>query len=145
MGSKVGNALEQSRRSERLAVDAEARLRPNGWSSIEIRVLDISSCGFRGRCEARLAVGGGVSIDIAGIGSVDAQVEWQRGGSFGARFYHPIDLGVCAWRSADRPSRLARLLVERAATKGVGRDGAEIELRRHVLGALPGRKAGAAR
>lgn len=140
MGSKVGNALDQGRRSERLAIDAEARMRPNSWSSVEVRVVDISACGFRARCEARLAVGSGVSIDVPGIGAVDAQVEWQRGGSFGARFYRAIDLDRCEWRFADRPNPLARLLVERAAARAAGREGAEGAIRRQILQALPVRK-----
>lgn len=145
MGSKAGNALEQSRRSERLAVDAEVRLRPNSWSSLEVRVVDISACGFRARSEARLPVGGGVSIDIPGLGAVDAQVEWQRGGSFGARFYREIDLARCDWKFGDRPSPLARLLVERAAANAVGRHEAERVLRRQILSALPVHKIGAGR
>lgn len=142
---KVGNALDQSRRSERLAVDAEARLRPNSWSSLEVRLADISACGFRARTEARLAIGGGVSIDIPGIGAVEAQVEWQRGGSFGARFFRDIDLERCEWQFGERRNPLARLLVERAAAKAVGRDGAESALRRQILASLPVRKITIAR
>lgn len=145
MGPKVDDAVGQSRRSERLAIDAEARLRPNSWSSIGVRVLDISACGFRAQAEARLAVGSGVSLDVPGVGTVDAQVEWQRGGSFGARFYRQIDLDRCEWRSAERPSPLARLLVERAAAKAAVREAAEEEIRRQILGAFPVRKIGAAR
>ena len=131
---------EQGRRAERVAVDAETRLRPNSWSSVEVRVLDLSSFGFRAHCEARLQPGGCVTLEISGIGAVEAQVEWQRGDEFGARFLRPIDLGSCRWKQADRESQLARLLVERANAKGAGRDAAELAIRRQILAALPIKK-----
>ena len=134
---------EQGRRADRVAVDAETRLRPNSWSSVEVRVLDLSSFGFRAQCEARLRPGGCVTLDVPGIGDVEAQVEWQRGDEFGARFLHPIPLESCRWQQADRESHLARLLVERANAKSVGRDAAELAIRRQILAALPIRKAGA--
>ena len=131
---------EQGRRADRIAVDAETRLRPNSWSSVEVRVLDLSSLGFRAHCEARLQPGGCVTLDIPGIGAVEAQVEWQRGDEFGARFLRPIDLGNCRWQQADQESPLARLLVERANAKSVGRDAAELAIRRQILAALPIKK-----
>jgi hypothetical protein len=128
------------RRSQRLALDAEARLRPNSWSSLQIRMVDLSSSGFRAECEARVKPGGSVSLDVPGIGAVEAQVEWQRGGQFGARFFAPIELKSCQWTFRERHHALARLLVERAAAKRAGRRGAEGQLRREILSALPMRK-----
>ena len=131
---------EQGRRAQRVAVDAETRLRPNSWSSVEVRVLDLSSFGFRAHCEARLRAGGCVTLDVPGIGTVEAQVEWQRGDEFGARFLAPIALESCRWRPVDEESPLARLLVERANAKSVGRDAAELAIRRQILAALPIKK-----
>jgi hypothetical protein len=133
-------ALDTGRRSERLSVDAETRLRPNSWSSLEIRMVDLSATGFRGRCEARLRPGASVSLDVAGLGPVDAQVEWQRGDQFGARFFAPIDLDSCQWTRAQQNAALARLLVERAGAHRAGRAPAEAHLRREILAALPMRK-----
>jgi hypothetical protein len=121
-------------------VDAETRLRPNGWSSLEIRVLDLSETGFRARCEARMRAGGCVSIDVPGLGAVDAQVEWQKGDEFGARFIAPIQVERCGWSLSGASSPLAHLLVQRAGAKGAGRAAAEVELRRRILSALPIRR-----
>jgi hypothetical protein len=137
MSSDDKNGLASGRRSERLPVDAETRLRPNSWSSLQIRMLDLSAAGFRAQCDARLQPGGSVSLDIPGIGSVEAQVEWQRGDQFGARFYAPIELRSCGWTFRDRHRALARLLVERAAAHRAGRRGADVQLRREILASLP--------
>ncbi|HEU0135295.1 MAG TPA: PilZ domain-containing protein [Allosphingosinicella sp.] len=140
MSSDDENGFDGGRRSERLPVDAETRLRPNSWSSLQIRMLDLSASGFRAECEARVKPGGSVSLDVPGIGSVDAQVEWQRGDQFGARFFAPIEIKSCQWTFPERQHTLARLLVERAAARRAGRGGAEGQLRREILSALPMRK-----
>ena len=131
---------DQERRAERVTLDAATRLRPNDWSSLEVRMIDLSASGFRATCEARLQRGGCVTLDVAGIGSVDAQVEWQRGDQFGARFFAPIELKSCQWTFRERHHALARMLIERAAANRAGRRGAESQLRREILSALPMRK-----
>jgi hypothetical protein len=128
---------DQGRGTERRQVSAETRLRPNSWSSVAATMVDLSERGFRATCEARLQPGAGVSLDIPGIGSVDAQVEWQRNGEFGARFFQPLDLGRCRWTLDERHNALASLLVARAAAKQAGRKGAEEQLRRQILAGLP--------
>ena len=140
MSSDDDNGFDSGRRAERLPVDAETRLRPNSWSSLQIKMLDLSASGFRAECEAKVRPGGSVSLDVPGIGSVDAQVEWQRGSQFGARFFAPIEIKSCQWTFPDRHQTLARLLVERAAAKHAGRAGAESQIRRKILSALPMRK-----
>ena len=140
MSSDEHKGLDSGRRSERLELDAETRLRPNSWSSLQVRMLDLSAAGFRAECEARLQRGSSVSLDVPGIGAVEAQVEWQRDGQFGARFYAPIEIKSCRWTFRERHHALARLLVERAAAKQAGRRGAESRLRREILAALPMRK-----
>lgn len=140
MSSDEQGSLESGRKAERLPLDAEARLRPNDWSSLQIKMLDLSASGFRAECEARVQRGGSVSLDIPGIGAVEAQVEWQRGNQFGARFFAPIELRRCQWTFRQRHHALARLLIERAGAKRAGRRGAEGHLRREILAALPMRK-----
>ena len=140
MSSDDDNGFDSGRRSERLPVDAETRLRPNSWSSLQIKMLDLSASGFRAECEARVTRGGSVTLDVPGIGSVEAQVEWQRGDQFGARFFAPIELDSCQWAFREQRPTLARLLVERAGAKRAGRRGAEGQLRREILSALPMRK-----
>ena len=140
MSSDDDNGFDSGRRAERHQVDAETRLRPNSWSSLQIKMLDLSASGFRAECEARVTRGGSVSLDVPGIGSVEAQVEWQRGDQFGARFFAPIELKSCQWTFREQRPTLARLLVERAGAKRAGRRGAEGQLRREILSALPMRK-----
>ncbi|HEX8261456.1 MAG TPA: hypothetical protein VF547_01130 [Allosphingosinicella sp.] len=140
MGSKPIRIEDQGRRAERLALDEAARLHPNSWSSLEIRMIDLSEFGFRAACDARLRPGGGISLDIPGLGPIDAQVEWHRGGEFGARFFAAIDLDLCLWPLDGQHRHLAQMLVERAAANQAGRDGADRQLRRQILSALPIRK-----
>jgi hypothetical protein len=140
MGSKAYAAGDLGRRAERLALDENTRLKPNSWSSLEIRMLDLSPLGFRANCEARLQPGGGVTLEIPGIGPVEAQVEWQRDNQFGARFYTEIDLDSCEWMLGERPNPLAQLLVQRAQAQAAGRGSAEAQIRQRILEALPIRK-----
>lgn len=142
MGGKAERQERSERRAERMPLDKSTRLRPNEWSSLEIRMIDLSSCGFRANCEARLRPGSCVSLDIPGVGAIDAQVEWQRGDMLGARFYQPIDVERCTWTARERVSVLARLLIERAAAAQAGRTEAEKQLRQRILAAMPVTKGG---
>jgi hypothetical protein len=144
MGSRQKQIGDTVRRAERRSLDEAARLRPNSWSSVEIRMADISECGFRAVCEARLPVGGLVTLDVPGLGPVDAQVEWQRGDEFGARFLAVVPLDRCAWVLSEGQATLASLLYQRAGAHKVGRRDADAQLRRQILEALPIRKGGAA-
>lgn len=130
------------RRSERLKVDEATRLRPNGWSSLEVRITDFSETGFRAECDAVVRAGSYISVDVPGTGSVDAQVSWRRGDQLGARFLNPIDLDRCGWAAAPERSILARLLVERAEARSSGLKVQEQQLRREILAALPMVKIG---
>ena len=134
----------RERGARRVSVDEATRLRPNDWSSLEVRMIDISESGFRARCEAKLQRGGLVTLDVQGIGSVEAQVEWQRGDTFGARFIVPIDIARCSWTPKERESVLAQLLIDRAAALRAGRTQAERRLRQRILNTLP-MKSGALR
>jgi hypothetical protein len=142
MGARLFEPEDSVRRAERKALDEAARMKPNSWSSLEIQMLDLSQLGFRGACEARLARGGTVTLEIPGVGSVEAQVEWQRGDEFGARFFVPIDMAACQWTMSERREALAQLLVQRAAAAKAGRRGADAQMRRQILASLPIRKVG---
>ena len=137
MGGRAASHETRERRSERMPLDESTRLRPNEWSSLEIRMIDLSSCGFRANCEARLQPGSCVSLDIPGVGAVDAQVEWQRDDMFGARFVGDIDVSRCTWTASERGSVLARLLIERAAAARAGRLEAERQIRQRILANIP--------
>jgi hypothetical protein len=143
MASKPVEYQKTERKVERLSVDEAARMKPNDWSSTEVRMVDLSPLGFRASCEARIVPGSCVSLDIPGIGEVLAQVEWRREEEFGARFISPIELAACRWRFAQRRGALARLLIERANASRAGRGDAERELRSKILSGLTMRRDGA--
>ena len=128
------------RRSERMAVDEKARLRPNDWSSLEVRLVDLSESGFRARCDAMLMVGSAVRVDLPGIGEVEAQLSWRRGGEIGAMFVTPIDTDRCTVKPVGNEATLARLLIQRAGARSAGRFGQEQQLRAQILSALPVRR-----
>jgi len=134
---------DRARQAERLPLDASTRLRPNDWSSLEVRVVNLSRTGLRAECDARLGIGGCVSLDVPGIGAVEAQVEWQRDDAFGAKFVHPISLERCGWAPQAQRPVLAALLFDRAAAQIAGRHKAERVIRRKILAAAP--MGGAAR
>lgn len=125
------------RREKRIEVDEAARLRPNSWSSIEVRVLDISANGFRAECDARLLVGSTVTLEVAGIGSIDAHITWRRAERFGAHFDEPVDIARCTWAPVCDQVVLSRMLVDRALARRAGAFGNELELRRKILEGLP--------
>jgi hypothetical protein len=94
----------------RLGVGSPARLRPNDWSTAQVDVIDISEAGFRAAGELLFRIGAYVSLQVPGIGWVEALIVWQHLGQFGARFVVPIDLAFCAWTAgADRPDSPAAL------------------------------------
>jgi len=125
------------RRSERIAVDETARLRPNSWSSVEVRIVDLSESGFRAECEARMMCGSAVWVELPGLGEVEAQVTWRRRGEIGARFIVPVDLARCDVAPVPSEAVLARLLVQRADARSTGRYTLEQRLREQILATLP--------
>jgi hypothetical protein len=125
------------RREKRTQVNEPARLHPNSWSSLEVRVLDISTNGFRAECDARITVGSSVALEIEGIGAVHAHVTWRRGQRFGAKFDQPVDMAPCTWAPVCDQVVLSRMLVDRALAREAGAYGSELELRRKILEGLP--------
>ena len=87
----------KQRRTARTPVSASAKMRPQDWYSVEVKVRDLSSSGFMAECPQPVRIGGYVSLDVPGIGQVDAQVRWQVGGRMGGLFVNPISLARCEW------------------------------------------------
>jgi hypothetical protein len=129
------------RKSERIAVDEPARLHPNGWSSLEVRLLDCSAEGFRAECEARVRIGDEVTLEVPGIGPAAAWVTWLRDHEFGARFQEPVAIERAALKPAGAEAQLARLLVQRAQAHRSGLHECEEALRDRIRDALPVRKS----
>ena len=96
--------IVERRGRPRHRIASAARLRPNDWSAAEVDMLDISENGFRAAGELLLRSGGYVSLQVPGIGWVEAQIVWQHLGQFGARFVLPIDLAHCGWTERAGPT-----------------------------------------
>jgi hypothetical protein len=128
------------RRTERIEVDQRTRLKPNDWSSLEVRIIDLSAEGFRAECEATVLRGSLVTVTLPGLGDVEAQVSWRRRGELGARFLAPIDLAEIGIAPVPSERVLARLLVQRADALSAGRFRQEQQLRERIRSALPIRR-----
>lgn len=94
----------QERRSDRLTVDENTELRHR--FAIEVRVRDVSTRGFMAECDERVAIGSTVSLDVPGIGAVEAQVRWQIGSRMGGMFLDPISLEQCEWTATRADPRI---------------------------------------
>lgn len=125
------------RRGSRLALDEPARLAPNDWSSLEIRMLECTAEGFRACHDPSIRISGIVTLEVPGIGPVKAQVTWRRGGQFAAQFIEQIDLEQARFMPLNGQAVLARLLRERASAHVKGRKGEERELRARIVEILP--------
>jgi hypothetical protein len=129
-------------REQRLVLDEAARLAPNDWSSVEIRILELTASGFRAASDVTLREGALVTLEIPGLGPAAAFVSWRRAGQFAAAFAEPIDLAGAGFTPLNREIVLARLLGERAAAHAAGKSEEERGLRRRILRALPVRTGG---
>jgi hypothetical protein len=88
----------KARRITRIAVpDEPASLTPQDLYNVEIKVQDLSTGGFMAECAAPVRIGSYVTLDIPGIGPVQAQVRWQIGLKMGGMFLDPISLARCEW------------------------------------------------
>jgi hypothetical protein len=88
----------KSRRAARVDLhDVQASLSPQELYKVEIRVRNVSTAGFMAECAAPVRIGSYVSLDIPGIGPVQAQVRWQIGLRMGGMFLDPISLKSCDW------------------------------------------------
>lgn len=86
------------RRADRLAVSgAKQKLATPNLYAVEIKVQNVSSAGFMAECAEPVRIGSYVSLDVPGIGQVEAQVRWQIGTRMGGMFLDPISLSRCEW------------------------------------------------
>jgi hypothetical protein len=65
--------------------------------AVEVTVCDLSTSGFMAECLRPVLIGSFVSLDLPGIGPVNAQVRWQVGGRLGGKFLDSISLRRCDW------------------------------------------------
>ena len=88
----------QPRRSGRIAVAGEkVSLSPQDRYSVEIKIHNVSTAGFMAECATPVMIGSYVSLEVPGVGPVQAQVRWQIGTRMGGMFLDPISLARCEW------------------------------------------------
>lgn len=97
------------RRSGRTPIAGRTQLRAQSWYSIEVTVCDVSTGGFMAECIEPVRIGSYVSLDVPGIGPVNARVRWQLGDRMGGMFLDPISLHRCEWTAvpAEPPQEAA--------------------------------------
>jgi hypothetical protein len=91
----LGRYLERG--ADRINTDGTFALQDGDLAAVEAEIRDISVLGLKGACSQTLPIGSLITVDIPGIGAVDAEVKWQLSGRFGALFLEPIDLAKCEW------------------------------------------------
>ncbi len=79
----------------------------SSWYRIEVKICDVSQCGFQAECPEPVQISSFVSLEVPGIGSVQAQVRWQLGNRMGGMFLDPISLNRCDWTAVRTGSPIA--------------------------------------
>jgi hypothetical protein len=90
--ARIGEDMSDRRRSSRLPVELEAKMRELGATGVEARVVNISEHGFMAISYARFEVGSRVWLMLPGRGRANAVVKWTAGDKIGAEFAEPISL-----------------------------------------------------
>ena len=86
------DSTDERRRSARLAVELEAKMRALGASGVEARILNISPHGFMAVADGRFEVGARVWLIMPGRERANAVVKWTVGDKIGAEFSEPLAL-----------------------------------------------------
>ena len=76
--------------------------------SVELRLRNISSMGALVECEAAVAPGTELAIDIVGVGPVRGIVRWAQTGKFGVQFDGQFDLARLAPKKDAAPVTMLR-------------------------------------
>jgi hypothetical protein len=90
-------AYYRQRRASRKRVEGAAQLSHSGLYKVEVTIRDVSTSGFMAECPEPVRIGSYVSLEVPGIGPIEAQVRWQIGGRMGGMFLDPISLSRCEW------------------------------------------------
>lgn len=90
--ARIAEDERDRRRSSRLPVELEAKVRELGATGVEARVLNISESGFMAVAEGQFEVGSRVWLILPGRDRANAVVKWTAGDKLGAEFAEPISL-----------------------------------------------------
>lgn len=88
----IANVVDPTdrRRSARIPVEVEARVRELGSEGTEARVVNISETGFMAESVGEFDVGSRVWLILPGRDRASAIVRWTAGNRLGAEFSEPI-------------------------------------------------------
>lgn len=84
----------KSRRAERVPLTISAGLRQRGAATVTVRILDLSTHGFRIDTHLNMQIGTQIWLRLPGLESVPAHVAWVRGHSAGCAFDRPLHPAV---------------------------------------------------
>lgn len=92
--ARIANATDPTdrRRSPRLPVEMEARVRELGSEGSEARVVNISDTGFMAESVGDFEVGSRIWLILPARERASAIVRWTAGDKLGAEFSEPISL-----------------------------------------------------
>lgn len=82
------------RRAERAKADMEAGLRQRGAGAVAIKILDLSTSGFRASTHLELMIGTEVWLKLPGLETLPARVVWMDGYLMGCAFARPLHPAV---------------------------------------------------
>lgn len=84
----------RSRRAQRVPIELGAGLRQRGASGVTVRLLDLSTDGFRAATHLELYVGSDVWLRLPGLEACHAKVVWTDGPMVGCVFERPLHPAV---------------------------------------------------
>ncbi|MES2119772.1 MAG: PilZ domain-containing protein [Pseudomonadota bacterium] len=90
--ARIAEDSDERRRSMRLPVELDARMRELGANGVDARILNISESGFMAVADGHFEVGSRVWLMLPGRERANAVVKWTAGDKLGAEFAEPIDL-----------------------------------------------------
>lgn len=92
--ARIANAVDPTdrRRSARLPVEMDARVRELGSEGTEARLVNISDTGFMAESTGSFDVGSRVWLILPGRDRASAIVRWTAGDKLGAEFSEPVSL-----------------------------------------------------
>lgn len=90
--ARIAEDHSDRRRSSRLPVELEAKMRELGASGVEAKVLNISERGFMAIADAPFEVGSRVWLMLPGRDRANAVIKWTAGDKIGAEFAEPISI-----------------------------------------------------
>lgn len=90
--ARIAEDHSDRRRSPRLPVELEAKMRELGENGVDAKVLNISESGFMALSEAHFEVGSRIWLMLPGRDRANAVVKWTAGDKIGAEFAEPISL-----------------------------------------------------